>query len=109
MEAVDAADHRRLATARGPDDRGHLIGRQVKIDSLDPFGPAVEGAQAAHMHARSRPARSGGGLLLICLHTRHADGCGMSLSRHLLPQPSLLSGIGHGHPCTCTLAEYPED
>ena len=38
VHAVDAADHRRLAAARGPDDRGHLVGAELQVDALDLFG-----------------------------------------------------------------------
>ena len=45
VHAVDAADHRRLAAPRRPDDRGHLVGAELEVDALDLLGVAVERAQ----------------------------------------------------------------
>ena len=45
VHAVDAAHHRRLAAARRPDDRRHLVGVEIEVDALDLLDVAVEGAQ----------------------------------------------------------------
>ena len=62
VHAVDAADHRRLAAARGADDRRHLVGAELEVDALDLLGVAVEGAQLLQPDAhgrRLRPPRPG--------------------------------------------------
>ena len=51
VHAVDAAHHRRLATARRSDDRRDLVGAELEVDPLDLLGLAVEGAQALQAHA----------------------------------------------------------
>ena len=59
VHAVDASHERRLATARGPDDRGHLVGREFEVDALDLFGRAVERAQLLKRYAQGGLGRGG--------------------------------------------------
>jgi hypothetical protein len=49
VHAVDAADHRRLAAAGGADDRGHVVGAEGEVDSLDRVVGAVVGVQPAQL------------------------------------------------------------
>jgi hypothetical protein len=55
VHAVDAADHRRLAAARGSDDRRDLVRPKLEVDALDLFGLAVEGTQALEVDGHALP------------------------------------------------------
>src|SRR6185437_7791041 len=69
VHAVDAAHHRGLAAARGPDDCRDLARVEVKVDALDLGHVAIEGAELLELHRES--------LTDVGACLRIAGGCGL--------------------------------
>ena len=57
FEHVDAAEHRRLARARGAEDRDHVALARVERNALQHFERAEALAQALHLHGTRRGGR----------------------------------------------------
>src|SRR5205814_8744973 len=70
VHAVDAADHRRLAAARWPDDRRDLVRRKGKIDTANGVVAAVVGVEVLELEV----ADVSPGLGVPAVVLAHGDG-----------------------------------
>src|SRR3954449_12130458 len=75
VHAVDAADHGRLAAARGADDRRRLVGLEGQADVLDRVDGAVVRVEVVEAD-RVRLGPGGGSGRGFDVHLRHRTGSG---------------------------------